>query len=181
MKVLIINSSPRKGGNSETLCREFERGAADAGHETEMINLGNRKMSPCLGCYSCSRTHRCIQHDDMEEILDKMIKADVIMLSTPVYFYSLSAQMKILIDRCFPRFAELSCKNFYLAVTSADTDRDNIRCAVDSMRGFLKCIPGAVEKGVLYGTGAWEKGDIIGLPVMHAAYDAGKTIALEGE
>ena len=100
-KTLILSSSPRRGGNSDTLCNEFLRGAREAGFPAEKIFLGDKAIRYCTGCSVCSLYGKpCPQKDDMSEILDKMLAADVIVMATPVYFYTMSAQMKTLIDRC---------------------------------------------------------------------------------
>ena len=103
-KVLILSASPRKGGNSDVLCDTFLRGATAAGHSVEKISLRDKNIHYCTGCGVCNRTHRCVQKDDMAEILDKMVAADVIVLATPVYFYTMDGQMKTLIDRTVPRY-----------------------------------------------------------------------------
>ena len=98
-KVLIISSSPRKGGNSDLLCDEFMKGAIEAGNEVEKIFLKDKTVHPCTGCSVCSMYGKpCPQKDDAAEIVEKMIAADVIVMATPVYFYTMSGQMKIMID-----------------------------------------------------------------------------------
>ena len=71
-KVLILSASPRKGGNSETLCAEFTRGAEESGNTVEMVRLHGKKMGFCTACYACKKTGKCVQKDDVAEILDKM-------------------------------------------------------------------------------------------------------------
>lgn len=176
MNVLAISASPRIGGNSDTLCDRFLQGAADAGHSTRKITLVQQDIHPCKACYGCGKTHACVQKDDMANILRALIDADVILLSTPTYFYSMDAQMKMMIDRCLPRFQEIVGKRFYLLATAADPEHDSIEPVLSGLRGFLACLPDAREEGVLYGTGAWEKGDVQRLPVMQMAYDAGKNL-----
>ena len=119
-KVLILSGSPRKGGNSDILCDEFLRGAQDAGHKAEKIRVAEKKVAPCSGCYYCS-THggACVHKDDMADILQKMIDADVIVLASPVYFYSISAQLKAVIDRTVARWLEVKDKEFYYITTMA--------------------------------------------------------------
>lgn len=112
-KVLILSSSPRKGGNSDLLCDEFMKGAKEAGHNVEKIFIAQKKINYCTGCGVCNSTHKCVQDDDMKEILDKMILSDIIVLATPVYFYSMDGQLKTLIDRTVPRYTEISNKDFY--------------------------------------------------------------------
>ena len=123
-KVLILSGSPRKGGNSDILCDEFLRGAQDAGHKAEKIRIAEKKAAPCSGCYYCS-THggACVHKDDMADILQKMIDADVIVLASPVYFYSISAQLKTVIDRTVARWLEVKDKEFYYITTMADEEK----------------------------------------------------------
>ena len=85
-KVLIISSSPRKEGNSDLLCDQFKMGSQEAGHHVEKIFLKDKNINYCTGCCSCFNGKSCPQKDDMPEILDKMIAADVIVMATPVYF-----------------------------------------------------------------------------------------------
>ena len=85
--ILIISSSPRKGANSDTLCDQFYVGVLDAGHNVEKIFLKDKNINYCTGCGYCNEHKKCSQHDDMAEILEKMVKADVIVLATPMYFY----------------------------------------------------------------------------------------------
>ena len=99
-KVLILSSSPRRGGNSDTLCDEFMRGAIESGNEAEKVFLRDKTIHYCTGCSTCSLHEKpCPQKDDAAEIIEKMVAADVIVMATPVYFYTMSAQMKTLIDR----------------------------------------------------------------------------------
>ena len=105
--ILVLSASFRKGGNSATLCDQFIKGAVEAGNRVEKIYLNDCKINFCRGCGVCNTTHKCVQHDDMAEILDKMVKADVIVMATPVYFYSMNGQMKTLIDRTVPRYEEI--------------------------------------------------------------------------
>lgn len=176
MKVIIISGSPRIGGNSDVLCDEFLKGAKEAGCEAEKISLAKIELRPCIACYACGKTGKCIQKDGMEEILEKLIQSDVIFLATPVYFYSMNAQMKMFIDRSLPRYQEIKNKDFYFAVTAADPNHEAMEATIAGFRGYIACLPGAKEKNVFYGTGAWQKGDILGLPVRKKVYEAGKNI-----
>jgi multimeric flavodoxin WrbA len=120
-KVLVLSSSPRRGGNSDLLCDQFILGAQTAGHEAEKIFLKDKKINYCTGCGTCiDRGKSCTQNDDMSEILEKMVTSDVIVMATPVYFYTMCAQMKTLIDRTCSRYTEISNKEFYFILTAAD-------------------------------------------------------------
>lgn len=174
-KVLLLSASFRKHGNSDLLCDEFARGAKEAGHEVEKIFINDKNINFCRGCGVCNTTHKCIQKDDMAEILDKMVSADVIVMATPVYFYTMNGQMKTLIDRTVPRYTEISNKDFYFIIAAADDNKANMQRALEGFRGFTEdCLDGAKEKGVVYGVGAWKAGEIKNSPAMQEAYEMGK-------
>ncbi|WP_455593271.1 flavodoxin family protein [Bacteroides sp.] len=176
-KVLIISASPRKGGNSDTLCDQFMQGAHEAGHQVEKIFLRNKKVNYCTGCGSCyNQSKPCPQKDDTAAIIEAMIAADVIVMATPVYFYTMDAQMKTLIDRTCARYTEISNKQFYFIATAADNDHEAMKRTFEGFRGFTDCLNGAEEKGVIYGTGAWQMGEIKSKPAMQEAYNMGKTV-----
>ncbi len=174
-KVLIISSSPRKGGNSDLLCDQFLKGAQDVGHNAEKIFLPAHKINYCLGCGVCNNTHVCVQKDDMKDLLAKLVEADVIVLATPVYFYSMDGQLKTFIDRTVPRYTEICNKDFYFIVSAADSSKQNMTRTLEALRGFTEdCLDGAREKGIIYGVGAWQKGEVKNTPAYQEAYEAGK-------
>ncbi|MCR9011868.1 flavodoxin family protein [Gabonibacter chumensis] len=176
-KILVLSSSPRKGGNSDSLCDELIKGAKEAGHQTEKIFLTDKVIHYCTGCGICSMYGKpCPQKDDAAEIVEKMITADVIVMATPVYFYTMSAQMKTMIDRTCTRYTEINNKEFYFIVTAADTNKQAMERTLEGFRGFLDCLNGAVEKGAIYGTGVWKIGEIEHKPVLKEAYETGKNI-----
>lgn len=175
--VLVLSASFRKGGNSDVLCDEFIKGAKEAGHNVEKIHVNDYQINFCRGCGVCNTTHKCVQKDDMVKILDKMVNADVIVMGTPVYFYNMNGQMKTLIDRTVPRYEEISNKDFYFILAAADNSRANMERVLESFRGFTEdCLNNAHEKGVIYGTDAWQIGDIKGSPALKEAYEMGKNI-----
>ena len=102
--VLIINSSPRKGGNSETLAASFAKGAEEAGHKVETVYLREKNYSFCKGCLACLKVGHCVIGDDAVEIAARMHDADVLVFATPVYYYSVSGQLKTMLDRANPLF-----------------------------------------------------------------------------
>ncbi len=174
-KVLILSGSPRKGGNSDLLCDEFARGALEAGNEVEKIRVATKKVAPCAACYYC-RDHggTCCFKDDMAGILQKMIDADVLVLASPVYFYSIDAQLKAVIDRTVARWLEVKGKEFYYIVTMADEAASSADTTLACLRGYADCAQGAQERGVIIGNGVYEPGKIDGHPAMRKAYEMGK-------
>lgn len=177
-QVLIISSSPRKNGNSDTLCDQFMKGAEEAGNRVEKIRLADLKIDYCSACYACKTKGHCVKQDDMEQIIEKMRAADAIVLATPVYFYTMCAQLKTMIDRTLggAQKSGLENKEFYLIATAAD-GKAAMERTIDGLRGYLECLPGAKEMGVIYGAGAWQLGDIQRNPAMQEAYQMGKSIS----
>lgn len=173
-KILILSGSPRKDGNSDILCNEFARGAAEAGHAVEIIRVAEKKIGYCRACYACRNTGVCVLHDDMAEVLQKIIDADVLVLASPVYFYSIDAQLKALIDRTVARWTEVKNKEFYYIVTAADAERASAETTLACFRGYADCVEGAKEMGIIYGMGTYEKGEVRNTDAMAQAFEAGK-------
>lgn len=175
-KVLILSGSPRNYGNSDILCNEFMRGAVESGNEVEKIRVAEKKIGYCTACYACRDTGMCAIKDDMAEIMQKLIDADVIVLASPVYFYSIDAQLKALIDRTVCRWTEVKNKEFYYIMTAADTGRESMETTLACFRGYADCVEGAKEMGVIYGTGVYDKGEIKDKSAMTEAYEMGKGV-----
>ena len=177
-KVLIISSSPRKGGNSDVLCDEFLRGAKEAGNSAEKIFLRDKKINFCTGCGFCNTNDytKCSQQDDMAEILDKMQESDVIVFSSPIYFYAIAGQMKTFIDRICARYTHLSNKEFYYILTAADASKGAIQFALGEFKGLMACLNNPKEKEYLFAGGVWQKGEIEGTQFLNQAYELGKNV-----
>lgn len=172
-KVLILAGSPRKGGNSDILCDAFAKGAAEAGHQVEKIYVQQLRIGGCMACYGCRGTGVCVQKDDMASVLEKLIAADVIVLATPVYFYSMDGQMKTLIDRTLPRYTEIRDKEFYFIATAA-AGAGAMQRTMDALEGFTDCPPGAVVRDRIFGHGVYQKGEVEGTGAVQQAYQDGK-------
>ena len=175
-KVLIISSSPRKGGNSDILCDAFAEGAKAAGNEVEKVRIADLKIGYCTGCYACQKTGKCAIKDDAKKVVDKMMAADVIVLASPVYFYSICAQLKALIDRTVVVYPNLTNKRFYYLLTMADTDRTKFDSPIAALRGFLDCYEGSKEAGMVCADGVYEKGTVNGTKFIAEAKKLGKGI-----
>ncbi|WP_072524066.1 flavodoxin family protein [Clostridium sp. Marseille-P3244] len=174
-KVLIISASPRKGGNSDLLCDQFQKGDEEAGNTVEKVALRELKIGHCMACYGCRGTKTCVQKDDMKELLDKMVEADVLVLATPVYFYSMDGQLKTMIDRTLPRYTEIRNKDVYFIATAAAGEHLMER-TMDALRGFTDCLPGAKVRDEIYGEGVYQKGEVEDTPAYLRAYEDGRKI-----
>lgn len=174
-KVLILSGSPRKNGNSDILCDEFMKGAIESGNEVEKIRVAEKNIGYCRACYACKKG-ACAIKDDMAEVLQKMIDADVIVLASPVYFYSIDAQLKALIDRTVARWLEVKDKEFYYIVTAADGEEEAAETTIQCFRGYADCVEGAKEMGIVYGMGVYEKGEVKNTKTITEAYEMGRSI-----
>ena len=177
-KVLIISASFRPHSNSDTLAREVERGAVDAGHEVEFINLKDKDIRYCLGCSSCQKIFKCVQKDDMAELLKKVKNSDVLVFATPIYFYEMSGQLKTFLDRCNPLYkSEYKFRDVYLITTSQDKAPHASDTATTGVLGWVTCFDKANLASVLIGSGVSEPGEIKShIDIMHQAYELGSNI-----
>ncbi len=99
MRIVVLEGSPNKNGSSALLADSFKQGAEKAGHTVEIIDAAHADIHPCTGCIHCGYEGPCVQKDDMEQIRSKILGADMMVFVTPLYYYGMSAQLKILIDR----------------------------------------------------------------------------------
>ena len=176
-KILILSTSPRKGGNSDTLAEEFAKGAQEAGHEVEKIGLWDKTIGFCRGCLACQKTKRCVIHDDADIIAQKMQTADVIVFATPIYYYEMSGQMKTMLDRGNPLYSsDYAFREIYLLATAADADESAMDGAIKGLEGWIACFGKARMVGTVFGGGADAIGTIKGNPALMKAYEMGKTV-----
>lgn len=152
--VVILSTSPRRGGNSDALADAFLAGATQAGHAAEKICLYDKDIRFCRGCLACQKTGRCGIRDDVEAILDKMRRADVIVFATPVYFYEMCGQMKTLLDRTNPLFpSEYAFRDIYLLATAADGEESAVDGTIQGLNGWISCFEQTNLRGVIRGVG----------------------------
>lgn len=173
-KVLIISASPRLKGNSDTLCDRFAEGAIADGKEVEKVFLADKNIGFCKGCGYCTKHHTCIQNDDMGEILDKMVKADVIVLASPVYFYCINGALKNFLDRTVPRYTEIKDKVFYYLLTAADNSPDAFDEAMTALSGYIRCLDDCTVARAIKGIGVYRPHEIKENRAYDMAYVAGE-------
>lgn len=176
--VLVISTTLRKGGNSDILAESFIKGAKEAKNNVEKISLIGKKLDYCKGCLSCQKTERCIINDDANEIIEKIKNSDVVVFSTPIYFYEMAGQMKTLLDRTNPLYpSEYKFKDIYLLATAADTDERAIDRAIVGLEGWIECFENTKLKGVVRGVGADIAGSIKKYEEkLREAYEFGKNV-----
>ncbi|MDI6853180.1 MAG: flavodoxin family protein [Deltaproteobacteria bacterium] len=189
MKIIGIWGSPRKGGNSELLLNAFLEGAREAGAEVERIALRELKISPCLEIYHCFKDGTCPIKDDMLPLYDKLLAADVVALASPIFFYSLSAQAKAMIDRT----QALWSRRYHLNQDFPGPERQGVLLCTGATQGKLLFVSARLVAryffdaiNVTYAAeilvrGVDQKGAILEKPeVLDQAKDLGRRLA-QGE
>ena len=175
--VLIISSSPRKGGNSETLAEAFAKGAQGAGNHVETIRLREKQIGFCKGCLACQKLGHCVVKDDAVEIAAKMHDADVLVFATPVYYYSVSGQLKTMLDRSNPLFdSDYAFTKVYLLAAATENEPETVEGAVKAVQGWVDCFERCELAGTVFAGGVTDVGEIAGHPALEKAYQMGKEL-----
>ena len=176
-KVLILSSSPRKGGNSETLAAAFAKGAEEVGNRIEIVYLREKQYGFCKGCFACLKLGHCVIQDDAVEIAAKMHDADVLVFATPVYYYCVSGQLKTMLDRANPLFdTDYAFTKAYLLATAAEDEPETVEGTVKAVQGWVDCFERCELADMVFAGGVNEIGEINGHPALERAYQVGKEI-----
>jgi NAD(P)H-dependent FMN reductase len=153
MKVMGIYGSPRKAGNTDLMLDAFLEGAQEAGGEVSRVYVRDLEIRGCLGCGHCDKTGICIQKDDMQQVYPLLEEAQRIVVASPIYFYSVTAQLKLLVDRTQAPYMkrELSRKggeiaregsnrNGFLLLAGATRGKRLFECSVLTMKYFFDAL-----------------------------------------
>lgn len=181
-KVLIISTSLRKGGNSETLADAFARGANEAGNEVTKISLYGKSIAFCKGCLACLKAGKCVIADDAVDIAEEMGKSDIIVFATPIYYYEMCGQMKTLLDRANSLYGtDYRFCDIYMLSTAAEDEDSAAQKAESGLQGWIDCFPKARLAGTVLASGVDAVGAIKGHAALNAAYEMGKLVFAEKE
>ena len=179
MRILAINGSPRKGGNTETLLDAVVAGAQEAGAITSKVELRELDVSPCRACDACKRTGKCIQNDDMQNILSQMKENDIWVLGTPVYWWGPTAQLKAFIDRWYGVVNRDIFKNQNVVLV-IPLESKNPKTAQHVLGMFEDIFDYLRMKqiGTILAPGVHERGEVKNqVDILKEATELGKTIA----
>jgi len=190
MNVLALLGSPRAGGNSELLLKEAVKGVDESGRKVHLFTLNTMNIMPCQNCGGCDETGLCIYEDDMGQIYEAIRACDRIILASPIFFSALSAQTKIVIDRCQAFWCEkyllkkpippgqYGRKGLLLMVggMKKEIGAQGMQCGERSAKAFFRTINVPEHKTLSY-TGVDAKGAILDHPsALKEAYEAGKEL-----
>jgi multimeric flavodoxin WrbA len=183
--VVVLLGSPRKKGNSTVLAKKIIEGVESVGAKVETVYLNGLNIKPCQGCYACKKQNStgCAVDDDMQSLYPKLIESDAWIIASPVYWFNMSAQTKIFMDRCFalwnedPQINSMYKKRIAIAMSYGDSDPFNSGC-VNALRSFQDAYryAGARIVGMVYGS-AEEPGKIaLNAELMAQAEEIGKKL-----
>ena len=125
MKITVLFGSPNRHGSTSILVENFVRGATEAGHECEVLDVCHMNIHPCTGCVACGYEGPCVQKDDVEQIRAKLVAAEMVVFATPLYYYGMSAQLKIVVDRFCAYNSSLNSKHLKSALLTVAWNADD--------------------------------------------------------
>ncbi|MBQ7608868.1 MAG: flavodoxin family protein [Desulfovibrionaceae bacterium] len=180
--ILVLNGSPRAKGNTALLCEAFKQGAEQAGHIVTQFDLQKMTIHGCLGCMKGGKDPEspCVQKDDMQKIYPAYVKADIVVLASPLYYWSVSGQLKTAFDRLFavaetdPSYANPR-KDCALIMAAEGDTKENWKPALDyytALVGFL----GWRSLGQVLAGGVLQAGAVAGKPVVDEARQFGASL-----
>lgn len=176
-KVIVISTSLRHGSNSAMLANQFVAGAKAAGNEVEKISLVGKNIQFCKGCFGCAKLGRCVINDDVNDIMAKVLQADVVCWATPIYYYEMSGQMKTLIDRMNAMYSlDYQFRDVYLLTTAAENESETPKRAEIGLTGWIDCYPKSRLAGHLFCGGVNEVHEIEGNLKLQEAFELGKQV-----
>jgi multimeric flavodoxin WrbA len=185
-RILVLLGSPRKNSNSTLLAEQIKKGAESQGAKVETVLLNDMDIRPCQACYACQKEGiwNCVADDDMQSLYPKLIEADAWVIASPVYWFTMSGQTKLFMDRCFALFSKTKTKSplfgkrIAIAMSYADADAFISGCA-NALRSFQDAFNhvGAKIVGMVYGS-AEAAGEIrSNKALMQEAEELGRNLA----
>ena len=125
MKIIALQGSPNIDGSTAILVEEFARGAREAGHAVERVDVARLDVRPCTGCVACGYEGPCVQRDGMGAVRSSLFAADMVVLATPLYYYGMSAQLKTVVDRFCSFNASLTARHLKSALLAVAWNADD--------------------------------------------------------
>ena len=154
MKITVLFGSPNRHGSTSILVENFVRGATEAGHECEVLDVCHMNIHPCTGCVSCGYEGPCVQKDDVEQIRAKLVASEMVVFATPLYYYGMSAQLKIVVDRFCAYNSSLNSKHLKSALLTVAWNADD--WTFEALEAHYKTLVRYInfeDKGMILGYG----------------------------
>lgn len=177
MKVTVITGSPHKKGTSALLADKFIEGAIDAGHEVLRFDAAFEDVKPCLACdYCASHDGQCVRKDAMDEWYEKLIDSDMVVFVTPIYYYTMSAQIKAVVDRFHGNNAKLSGNKKAIIIASAYGEEASTMEGLEKTYEAILDYMNWEDAGRLFATGCPVREVLEQTNFLTQAYELGKSI-----
>ena len=154
MKITILFGSPNRKGSTNILVENFVRGATEAGHECEVLDVCHMNIHPCTGCVACGYEGPCVQKDNVEQIRAKLVASEMVVFATPLYYYGMSAQLKIVVDRFCAYNSSLNSKHLKSALLTVAWNADD--WTFEALEAHYKTLVRYInfeDKGMILGYG----------------------------
>ena len=158
MKIVVLNGSPHKTGNTTALVEAFEKGAASAGHEVVVCPVGTMNIKVCLGCEYCHTKGEgaCIQKDDMQNVYPELNSADMVVIASPIHYFTVSGQMQCTISRFYAGMKPAKATKYGLILSSASP---NVYAAIETQYKTMVGFFGAEDAGIIESNGEDNKSE----------------------
>lgn len=154
MKIIVLMGSPNKHGSTGILADSFVRGATEAGHVCEIVDVAHANVHPCIGCVRCGYEGPCVQKDDVSVIREKLLHCDMVVFATPLYYYGMSAQLKALVDRFCAFNSSLNSRHLKSALLTVAWNADD--WTFDALSAHYRTLVRYIhfeDKGMILGYG----------------------------
>ncbi|MCL2123951.1 MAG: flavodoxin family protein [Desulfovibrionaceae bacterium] len=175
--IVVLSGSPRKDGNTVRLTEAFVEGAEAAGKDISLFSVAGLQIGGCRGCGHCFKSPGvCIQDDDMPPVIDALSKADALVLTSPVYYFGVTAQLKLAIDRFFALYTKgMPVKRAALIMTCGETSNAAALSSISMFRQICAAFKWE-EAGIIIAPGLHNPGEIEGRDELEQAKRLGKSI-----
>lgn len=160
MEIIVLKGSPNKKGSTNVLIEEFSRGARESGHDVDVIDVAHGNIHPCTGCIACGYEGPCVQKDGVDNIRHKILGADMLVFATPLYYYGMSAQLKIMVDRFCAFNSSLNRKNMKTALLAVvwNSEGWTFDALVAHYHTLVRYL-NFKDMGTVLGRGGWQRVD----------------------
>lgn len=177
MRIVVITGSPHKHGSTDLLAQRFIQGAEEAGHTVGRFDAAFMNIHPCLGCEVCGMNGPCAQKDDIAQIRDALLAADMVVFATPIYYFGMSAQLKMVIDRFYSYTTKLSGKHLKTALITAawDSNGDVMPCTKAHYQKLCRYM-NFRDQGMVLGLGCGTRAMTEHSIYPQQAYELGKSL-----
>lgn len=177
MKIVVLEGSPNRNGSTHILADCFRQGAEEAGHTVERIDVAHADIHPCTGCIHCGYEGPCVQKDDVEGIRERILDADMLVFATPLYYYGMSAQLKIMVDRFCAFNSSIQRKHMKSALLSVAWNSDGWTFeALEAHYQTLVRYLNLQDMGMILGKGCGSPSMTKHSPYTQRAYELGNRL-----